>query len=80
MWAQKSILLSLGMHAPQENLSRAAVLTEQNTHGFAMFGVDFSEICSKHMLIAAKPGYVESWLILQIKAEFKSIDLHHFLV
>ena len=41
---------------------------------------DLSEICNVLLQIAAKPGYVQSWLILQIKAEFKSIDLHHLLV
>ena len=29
---------------------------------------------------AAKPGYVESWLIIQMKAEFKSIDIHFICV
>ena len=41
---------------------------------------DLSEICNAVLQIAAKPGYVQSWLILQIKAEFKSIDLHYLLV
>ena len=41
---------------------------------------ELSKICKELLQIAAKPGYVQSWLILQIKAEFKSIDLHHLLV
>ena len=59
------------MNADAENLSRASFLSEQNT----------KQIGRKLLQISARrPGDVESWLILQIKAEFKTNDLYFLLV